>query len=517
MKKRNMVLEILVCAALAVAVFLGYMIVAAKDGGPQIRDISGDRAQLNGFSFDGIAGDPSGFYHFIWENGSLRTKYQPLNGWDMDAFLSAEKEGKPLGKYFAKQRSQYTWGDNTVFPVSAKGAKRKQISDLSELTKENRLEILSETDISLSNMEVKKGYVSDRIELYAEVSDFDNGSGYTRFPTGLTFSGEEFYFIEFGEPDTERGAYTASEREMGISATETADAFYAILQTNADCEGEVFLQRIPKADMEPGWGNDLMWERATCGKAEVLHTFRVDENDCIIGLTHISEDRLLLARSEEDVLLLEIYDTEGNFITRLKTDVEQVSQYELNHIRLLRHPEETVIWFDLPRKIYNDGTEKNGFHYELDGGRYYVCDEKGIRELPVNGYPEYLDHADGKVLFVEEQKAEGKQEMKELLEVYQTGYHLKVLDDETGKVLYEGALTSDFQQDYYRKLSVLNIGRRAGYLSERKERVENWPWDEIEKVKIRSFRQLLSLDGEMEDLDWSGTNRFGYRENCYYE
>ena len=65
MKKRNRVLEILACTALAAAVFLGYMFTAQDNGKFEIEDVEGDRAYLADFAFEGIAGDETGQVHYI--------------------------------------------------------------------------------------------------------------------------------------------------------------------------------------------------------------------------------------------------------------------------------------------------------------------------------------------------------------------------------------------------------------------------------------------------------------------
>ena len=57
MKKRNRVLEAILCAALAVVVFWGYMFAAKDNGVFALEDIEGDRTALNAFAFEGLAGD----------------------------------------------------------------------------------------------------------------------------------------------------------------------------------------------------------------------------------------------------------------------------------------------------------------------------------------------------------------------------------------------------------------------------------------------------------------------------
>lgn len=517
-RKRNMVLEILVCAALFALVFLAYMGLAKNNSGLEIVDISGDRAHLAAFSFDGIAGDASGWQHFTWDEGELETEYYPVNGWGMDTILTAEEEGKTgFRKFFGQYDYGWNMADAQIVPVAADGAVRKNITELSELTEENQKILREKMDAWYGELpygSTMAGYTADEIMLYAEVSDWPQ-SRYARFFTGLTLQSEEFYFTEWKYSDGSRMFYIASELELGLAAVETEDAFYTILKTGADCVGEVFLQKVPKEEMSHGWGSELLWKKAIRGETEVLRTFPVDGENRIIGMTLAAEDRLLLARSEGDTLLLEQYDLNGNCIASLKTDVEQVSQYELYDVSLHRRGEQTVLWLELARRV-NDTENPEDFHYEVDRTVYYLCDGESIRELPVEGYAEYVDYADGKVLLMEYKTNSDDKDLYNLVSFYITGYEFRVVDGETGELLYEGELTSDFTQDYYRKLTVLNIGRRAGYLLEEPSRWDRWSWEEQQKTEIRNFDRLLPLYGELNSDDWRAVRQSGYTNFHHY-
>ena len=133
-KKRNMVMEILVCTVLVSVVFLGYMCFAKDNSSMKIRDISGDRTVMNAFAFNGIAGDESGYHHFTWNEGELKTKYYPANAQGMDALLTAEKEGDTFGKYFAEYRYSLSNVDAETTPVPVNDVKKKSISGIDELS-----------------------------------------------------------------------------------------------------------------------------------------------------------------------------------------------------------------------------------------------------------------------------------------------------------------------------------------------------------------------------------------------
>ena len=111
MKKRNRVLEILVCTALVAVVFLAYMVTAQDNGKFEIQDIEGDRAHLADFSFEGIAGDESGQVHYIWQVGELKTAYYPGSLTQVNEVLYQKKLGKNVVSQYFKVL------DNVMYPT----------------------------------------------------------------------------------------------------------------------------------------------------------------------------------------------------------------------------------------------------------------------------------------------------------------------------------------------------------------------------------------------------------------
>ena len=111
MKKRNRVLEAILCAALAVVVFWGYMLAARDNGVFALEDIEGDRTALNAFAFEGLAGDDNGQIYYIWQNGELKTKYYAATNDEMRYIIRQERDGsKGISRYFKKRslaRSEY--------------------------------------------------------------------------------------------------------------------------------------------------------------------------------------------------------------------------------------------------------------------------------------------------------------------------------------------------------------------------------------------------------------------------
>ena len=106
------------------------------------------------------------------------------------------------------------------------------------------------------------------------------------------------------------------------------DARYAIPQTGADGQGEVSIFRIPKDGMAdiPYSGEDALYSTKQYGKAESLQTFSVNAENRILSLEKAGDNQLLLARTEQDALILELYDTEGKLLDRLETGVQKPSK-----------------------------------------------------------------------------------------------------------------------------------------------------------------------------------------------
>lgn len=517
-KKRNMVMEILVCTVLVSVVFLGYMCFAKDNSSMKITDISGDRAALNAFAFDGIAGDESGYHHFIWNEGELKTKYYPANAQGMDALLTAEKEGDTFGKYFAEYHYSLSNVEAEATPVPSDDVEKKRISSIENLSDENKaaleekLNMVSYRDYG----DIVEGFTTDKFHLYGELTDYDRGRC-ARFDTGLTFSEKEYYFTKWNSNMGDQIYYEASEGDYGISFAEKEDAYYAILKTDETCNGEVFLQKIPKEAMHTSWGGDHLWQDTVVGKSEVLVKYSVDKNHRIIGLTGYGEDRLLIARSENDILVFDLYDTKGNLITEMKTDVEQVSQYELFGINMNKSGDQMLLWFELSRREHEEETDPDNFHYVVDDAKYFFCDQNSITDLNIKGYLEYLDYADGKVLMMEHYTSSGNEDLDYLMGYSVLGYNLKVMDAVNGKILYEGVLGTDFHQDYFRKLTVLNIGKRVGFISERQNGAwDRWDWEVSRRTEIRAMRTILPLHGELCGEDWSEGAKNSYSQFRYY-
>ena len=241
MKKRNRVLEAILCAALAVVVFWGYMFAAKDNGVFALEDIEGDRTALNAFAFEGLAGDDNGQIYYIWQNGELKTKYYAATNDEMRYIIRQERDGsKGISRYFKKRslaRSEY-FSDTEFAP--SKDANVRRLSDLEDLSESTR-EYLGE----YFDGDTVQGVTADALDVYGKVRNYTGEE--TRFFTGLQLKGGEYQAAKVKQGDTTHlSSWFDGKNEVVLCTVKMDDARYAIPRTGADGQGEVSIFRIPK-------------------------------------------------------------------------------------------------------------------------------------------------------------------------------------------------------------------------------------------------------------------------------
>ena len=517
MKKRNRILEILVCTALAAVIFLAYMFTAQDNGVFELQDMEGDRAHLADFAFEGVAGDDTGQVHYIWQDGELKTKYYPGSLDQVDDVLYQKKLGKNIVSQY------FTQLDNTLYPTPdleaapSAGAAVQTFDKLEDLQGELRKEV--EEEVRGRGDYELRGAVTDSVDIYAEVNDFEKHKT-TRYFTGLQMTGQEIYLaeVEYNSGGTRMGSGTYVQN-YGVSSVDMGDVWYTILNTDATCEGEVYLHRIPKDGMismgeRPQEVWDDLYSDATYGEAEIIKTFEVNAENRIISLEKAGKDRLLLVTAEEDAMILQLYDLEGNLIHRLDAGVPNVSAYELDTVEMFQRDDQLVLWFGLSRQVYADETDPEIFHYEVDGTKYYVVEQDAIRELQAENHLGYIDVQNGKILQVKGFAPEDHLAVKFFGYMY-VGFDIQVTDETTGELLYHGRLMTDFEEDYNKKLTAVNIGQQTGPIDENQGRV-NWERYQDISRKDRNVGRVLPLDGSFYYTTWAEGYHWGYMDGDYY-
>ncbi len=519
MKKRNRVLEILVCTALVAVVFLAYMFIAQDNGKFEIEDMEGDRVHLSDFAFEGIAGDETGGQvHYIWQDGELKTDYYAGSLAQVDDVLYQKKQGKNIFSQYFKQLDNRLLSSPDLEAAPSEGAKVQTFDKAEDLPAEIRAEV--EQDVRGRGEYELSAAVTDAIDIYAEMVDYERQRT-TRFFTGTKLTGKDFYFakLEYNQGSTRFNSrnYTT---DLSVSSVDMGDAWYAILNTDAACDGEVYLQRISKDGMiSYGEKPQDVWEDlysdTTYGEAEIIESFTVDAENRIIAMEKAGKDRLLLAVTEQDNLILELYDVEGNLLHRLDAGVPNVSTFNLDMVEMIQREEQLVLWFGLSRRVHTDEMDEDSFHYEVDGTVYYVVENDEIRKVQAYKHMDYVDVQNGKVL---QMKGYAPEHLATKFFGYMyVGYDISITDERTGELLYHGRLVTDFDEDYNRRLAVVNIGQQAEPINERENPVD---WDKFNEVAVRmterNVGRMLPLEGRFYYTTWVAGERWGYHDGDYY-
>ena len=496
MKKRNRVLETILCAALAVVVFWGYMFAAKDNGVFALEDIEGDRTALNAFAFEGLAGDDSVQIHYTLQNGELKTKYYDATEDEMRYIIRQERNGNNgISKFFKRRRETLSEYHASAELAPSKDANVRRLSGLEDLSESTR-ESLGEY---FDGKYTVQGVAADALDVYGEVNDYTGGE--TRFFTGLKLKGKEYQAanVKQGDMTYQSSWFDSSRNGVVLCTVKTDDAWYAIPRTGADGQGDVSLFRIPKDGMSDFYygGADALYSTKQFGKAEPLQTFSVDAENRILSLEKAGDDQMLLVRAEQDALVLELYDTKGKLLDRLETGVQKVSEFDINSVNLLQHADGLVLWFNLSKTFQEDAD--GTVHERVEGTKCFVVQEKTIAQIVIDDSAEYVDVQDGKVL-----RMEGTQPDHLAADYFGflvDGYDITVTDAKTGDLLYHGKLKTDFSEDYNRILYAVNIGQREKPLEERKHDID---WDRYNSMshKERALTIVQPVDGHLKQISW---------------
>lgn len=509
MKKRNRVLEVILCATLAVVVFWGYMLAARDNGVFALEDIEGDRTALNAFDFEGLAGDDNGQIYYTWQNGELKTKYYAATDDEMRYIIRQERDGsKGISRYFKKrslERSDY-FSDTEFAP--SKDANVRRLSNLEDLSESTR-EYLGEYFDGKCTVQ---GVTADALDVYGKVKNYTGGE--TRFFTGLQLKGGEYQAAKVKQGDTTHlSSWFDGRNEVILCTVKMDDAWYTIPRTGADGQGEVSIFRIPKDGMEdfPYSDEDALYSTKQYGKAEPLQTFSVNAENRILSLEKAGDNQLLLARTEQDALVLELYDTKGKLLDRLETGIQKVSEYDMNDNSILKRADGLVLCLNLGKTFWD---ENDTYYREMEAVKYFVVQEKAIQEIAIDDSAEYVDVQDGKVLRLEGTWPDNL--AAEYFGSMMDGYDITVTDAKTGDLLYHGKLKTDFSEDDDRKLFAVNIGQREKPLEERQDKV-NWDMYNSIGMKERNFETVLPVDGKVTRPSWKvGEEGAAYEWDTYY-
>lgn len=503
MKKRNWVLEILICAAVVAAGTGMYMSRAKEEAGFRIVDLAGDRSHLADFSFEGIAADSRESWLYRWQEGQLETAYLPCD-WDTrKMILDEEERGEGIWKkYFSAAHLSSRDLDFNFESIPGTDAVVERIATIEDLPEELRAE--AETELGSQKDMKLEAAKTDRIKVYCEFRNYE-GSRWVRFDTGLEQAEGPYYYAKV-KNDTFSTEFSDPAGNLGGSAAEMADAYYFIMETPRGYVGEIPLIRIPKTEMSASHVMTIEQEEAlytdsTFGKVQRIAMIPVEKTDRIIGMVKAGEERLLLAVAKNDVLWLQLYDTKGQRLTELETGLTDCGQYDLESVRQVQRDKELVLSFEVLKKRIEseDGTE---FHYDHMADLGFWIAENTIHPLQLDGDCEYLDVQNGKVL-----EMTGIAPSEHLSTTFwgytHIGYDIRITELASGAELYSGTLMTDFHEDRDRVLTLLNLGEKELPLQERGgELIE---WEERSRVErdYRTIGELYPTDAWLRTRSWT--------------
>lgn len=509
MKKRNRVLEIILCAALAFVVFWSYLFAARDNGVFALADIEGDRTALNTFSFEGTAGDSYGSLRYFWQDGAWKTKYYAATEDEMRYIVRQERNGNHgISRFFKKkgmQRSEYYAGTEVAPAKDAAVRRLTKPEDVSEQIREN----IAGT---FEGEYIVRGVAADAVDIYGVVKEYVGGE--TRFFTGLQRKGGEYRVVEAKQGNmTYETPWLNDKDEVVLCTVKNEDVWYAIPRTGTEETGEVSLFRIPKEGMEefPYGGEDALYSTKQYGKAEPIKTFSVNAENRIVALEKAGENQLLLARTEQDALLLELYDTEGNLLDRLETGIQNISAYDMDDVNMVQRADSLVLWLSLTKTTQDDADGIR--HSELEGKACFAVQKGKIKQLQIESSTEYVDVQEGKILQIEGTASDTFAEA--YFGAWNDGYDITVTDAETGALLYHGRLKTDFAEDSNKMLSTINIGRGGKLIRESADAV-NWESYNKYNGRQRSVGKVVPLDGKLLYNSWqAGATVYSVPDDIY--
>ena len=81
--------------------------------------------------------------------------------------------------------------------------------------------------------------------------------------------------------------------------------------------------------------------------------------------------------------------------------------------------------------------------------------------------------------------------------------------------MYRGKLKTDFEEDYNKLLSAINIGQQIEPINERKGVWDSQKANVIDN-RLRSFGRILPIEGKWYYTTWKEGQDWGYQDGDYY-
>lgn len=507
MKKRNWVMEVILCAIVCFVVFGVYMMQAKDNGTFQLEDLEGDRAYLADFPLEGHGGDKESSFRFSILDGNLETAFYSCGVAELEAKMKGEKYGlSSLEANFVSTPPEERYYDQTVI-VAAEGAKveEKDTSCMYLFDGRNGIEGMTGQTITMDAAEVF--YEIDRWKDYIK-----KGSGWgwqgertvARYSTGLILRDKEYFYTadeeHFFMDNYNYAVDGQGGRRLKTYLAEIGDDVYAVTAPDERCEGQTYVFRLALDDYDSVNGEmfvnmyeektlaEAAQDRTVLGEAIPLIPIPDPAESKVVGLDAIAEkDLLLLYRTEGNTFIADVYDTTGKLLGSGSTQLLDESEHYKNDttyiyidFRIADEIESNIVSWEEGTSVEIDvrgflEAEENDQHYGgasmITGNVLLWIDNGGnVEVVSFNGKGNQAIVRGDKVLYFSSRTAEEGKQIEEVL-----GYgtpeteYLEVYEKNSGELLYRGRIKTDFWQDDLKFLAGIDNAPKAGYI--RKEEV----------------------------------------------
>lgn len=500
MKKRSWVMESILCAIVCFAAFGVYMMQAKDNGTFELEDMEGDRAYLADFPLEGHGGDEVSSFRFSILDGNLETAFYPCSVTELEKKMTAEKYGvSPLEANFVSVPPEEEYFDQTVI-VAAEGAKveEKDTSSMYLFDGENGIEGMTGQTITM-----------DAAEVFHEIDHWNylkkKGSVWqgewigARYSTGLILRDKEYFYTAENEhffmDNYNYDANGMEDSRLKTYMTNIGDDVYAVTAPDECCQGQTYVFRLALDDYDSVNGEmfvnmyeektlaETARDRTVLGEAVPLIPVPDPAESKVVGLESVAEkDLLLLYRTEGDTFIADVYDTAGKLLgsgsTQLLDESEHYKDnltYAYKDFRIADEVASHIVpWEEgTSVEISVQGfleAEENDQHYGGAGmttGSILLWIDNGgkIEEVSFGGKGGQSIVRGDKVLCFSSRTAEEGEQIDEVL-----GYgtpetvYLEVYEKNSGELLYQGRIKTDFWQDDLKFLAGVDNAPKAGYI-----------------------------------------------------
>lgn len=496
---KNKMIWAIALSILTFTVFMGTMSQLQDNGIFSLKDIEGQREYLNLFPIEGVAGDGTQGMIFRLEDGEISTKFYPFSEDQVQNMFLAQREGiTGIKKY---SYDDYNWSSyNQDFgedvyadtdSAPSKDAKMQHMDSIHEA-------VFEDGDLNATDFIGGETAFADKVDVYLQLWEID-GPHQARVRTGMTLQDKTYYYTRGYYPEGTGSYGQSSFGEIQIEACclKLGDAYYCMAIPNGECQGETSLFRIKKEGMSASslLDDEELYQRKEYGKAEVVHSFPVDQENRVLRMFAIGDDSIGIFRIEKENLFFEIYNTEGNMTAQDVLTKELDREIDQIEVEVTTWGEgDASVCFKMYDVVEQDD---NSEAWENVVNGLYQIDDKGLKRM--NAYVE-----SAKLLSVCRNNLilDVSIEYDEKIRIpYYGGYqvYLTVMNGDTGKVLYHGRFETDYEDDIYKLFSRYNIAKKAPFLE---EAMKSYYTGDIIGQRQREIFDVVPINGKVEGIWW---------------